>query len=63
MINGQVAAQIKAQTDQWADSDIYLAEKLPPKFDMLEYDAVVIGFPTIHSAPAKPILAFFGKTK
>lgn len=33
-------------------------EKLPMDISLMVYDAFVIGFPTIHSAPAKPILDF-----
>lgn len=37
---------------------IYSVEKLPCFFDLNNYSAVIIGFPTIHSEPAKPIMMF-----
>lgn len=39
-------------------AEIYSIEKLPTSFDINKYDAVIIGFPTIHTAPAQPIITF-----
>lgn len=36
-------------------------ESIRSDLDLTCYDAVVIGFPTIHSAPAKPIIEFVRK--
>lgn len=38
-------------------------EKLPTDIDLANYDSLVIGFPTIHAAPAKPILTFIKQIK
>lgn len=38
--------------------EIFSIEKLPCDFDINNYERVVIGFPTIHSAPVKPIMEF-----
>lgn len=38
--------------------DIYSIEKLPDNFRFEKYKSIVIGFPTIHSSPAKPIISF-----
>ena len=38
------------------DSEIYSIGKIPSGFDINQYNAVIIGFPTIHTAPAKPIV-------
>ena len=41
--------------------DIYSIENLPDDFSFENYKAIVIGFPTIHSSPAKPIIMFLDK--
>ena len=41
--------------------DIYSIENLPNTFSFDNYKAMVIGFPTIHSSPAKPINIFLDK--
>lgn len=41
--------------------DIYSIENIPYNFSFKNYKAVVIGFPTIHSSPAKPINVFLDK--
>lgn len=41
--------------------DIYSIENLPNNFSFDNYKAMVIGFPTIHSSPAKPINIFLDK--
>ena len=38
-------------------------EKLSINMDIANYDSLVIGFPTIHAAPAQPILTFIEQTK
>ena len=35
--------------------DIYSVEKLSSYFDICQYDKIIIGTPTIHSEPAKPM--------
>lgn len=40
-------------------TDIFSIEDMPLEFDISTYDALVIGFPTIHAEPAKPIVTFF----
>lgn len=40
---------------------IYSIEKLPPKFNLNNYDAIIFGFPTIHTAPAQPMLKFISE--
>lgn len=44
--------------NSYAAVETYSIEKLPINFDANSYDALIIGFPTYHSAPAKPILDF-----
>ena len=38
--------------------EIHSIEKVPLSLEIDAYDALIIGFPTIHSAPAQPILNF-----
>lgn len=38
--------------------DMVSIEKFSSDIDITNYDSLIIGFPTIHSAPAKPILEF-----
>lgn len=38
-------------------------EKLSKNIEIANYDSLIIGFPTIHAAPARPILTFIEKTK
>lgn len=38
--------------------EVYSIEKLPNNFSIEKYSSLIIGFPTIHSSPAKPILKF-----
>lgn len=40
---------------------IYSIEKLPIGFDINYYDGIILGFPTIHSEPAIPILNFINR--
>lgn len=41
--------------------DIYSIENLPSNFKFEDYQGAVIGFPTIHSSPGKPINMFLEK--
>lgn len=39
-------------------TSIYSVEKLPDDFDINNYSAIILGTPTYHSEPAKPLMAF-----
>lgn len=54
----RVAEVIKSNIAARYNVDIYSVEKLPNDFDINQYKAIIIGFPTIHSSPAKPIITF-----
>jgi ferredoxin len=43
------------------ETEIYSIEKLPNAFDINNYSSIIIGFPTIHSQPAKPIMMFLNE--
>lgn len=45
------------------DVTITSIEKLSKNIDIAIYDALVIGFPTIHASPAMPIISFIERTK
>ena len=57
----RVAKIIKEKLSIRYNVDMYSIEKLPVNFSLENYKAVVIGFPTIHSSPAKPINIFLDK--
>lgn len=57
----QVAKVIANNLSIEYDVDIYSIENLPDNFSFDNYKAMVIGFPTIHSSPAKPISIFLDK--
>lgn len=54
----RVAEIITSNISAQYNLDIYSIEKLPDNFCIKKYKAIIIGFPTIHSSPAKPILEF-----
>jgi ferredoxin len=54
----KVAERMLAYLSPFCKIEIYSIEKLPRAFDINNYSAVIIGFPTIHSEPAKPIMMF-----
>jgi len=54
----RVAEIITSNISAQYNVDIYSVEKLPDNFSINQYKAIIIGFPTIHSSPAKPILEF-----
>ena len=39
-------------------SEIYSIENLPDNFTINNYSAVILGTPTYHSEPAKPLIKF-----
>lgn len=41
-------------------TEIYSVENLPMDFSIEKYSAVIIGTPTYHSEPAKPLMDFIG---
>jgi ferredoxin/flavodoxin len=53
-----VANLIHSNLSSFCRSDLYSIEHLPIDFDIKNYDAMVIGFPTIHAEPAIPIKTF-----
>lgn len=53
-----VATKIKNNLINYSDISLISIEDIDEKFDFTKYDAAVIGFPTIHSSPAKPMLNF-----
>lgn len=54
----KVAEWMSACVTRFSEAEIYSIEKLPCSFDIDNYRAVIIGFPTIHSEPAEPIMRF-----
>lgn len=44
-------------------SEIYSIENLPENFTLSNYSAVIIGTPTYHSEPAKPLIKFLETLK
>lgn len=52
-----VAKQIKVCTKS-TPTEIYSIEKLPNNFLIENYSAIIIGTPTYHSEPAKPLINF-----
>ena len=54
----KVAEWFLSYLTPFCETMIYSVEKLPSIIDLNNYNAVVIGFPTIHSEPAKPIMMF-----
>lgn len=54
----QVAKMIFSCIRSICTVSIYSIEQLPPDFDINNYDALILGFPTIHIAPAQPMQHF-----
>lgn len=59
MVGEKIAALIRTRYEV----TINCVEQLPSSIVITDYDALVIGFPTIHATPAQPILAFLEKMK
>ncbi|MGL4874912.1 MAG: flavodoxin family protein, partial [Clostridium sp.] len=57
----RVSEIIKTNISERYSVDIYSVEELPKGFSFQNYKALAIGFPTIHSAPAKMISVFLDK--
>ena len=56
------AEQIKSCADR-IPAEIYSVEKMPCNFKFDDYSAVIIGTPTYHSEPAKPLMKFLEEVK
>lgn len=56
-----VAVKIEHNLINFSDTSLISIEDIDENFDFINYDAAVIGFPTIHSSPAKPMLDFIEK--
>lgn len=56
-----VSEYIKRCADEKYAAEIYPVEKLPDDFSFERYSAVIIGTPTYHSEPAKPLMDFVGR--
>lgn len=52
-----VAEQIKSYANK-IPTEIYSVENLPDDFSVDNYSAIIIGTPTYHSEPAKPLMEF-----
>ena len=50
-----VAEQIKSYANK-IPTEIYSVENLPDDFSVNNYSAIIIGTPTYHSEPAKPLM-------
>ncbi len=44
-------------------TEIYSVERLPDNFNIDSYSAVIMGTPTYHSEPARPLMSFLEKLK
>ena len=53
-----VSEMIKMYSEKKIQTEIYSVEKLPADFSVNNYSAIVIGTPTYHSEPAKPLINF-----
>lgn len=58
-----VATKIFEILNDFHEITVISIEKLPKDINITIYDALVIGFPTIHSSPAKPIMDFIEQIK
>lgn len=58
-----VAEYMRKNMKKHCECDIFSTEKLPDDFDINHYKAAVIGFPTYHSQPAKPVMRWLSKVK
>ncbi|MBE6844028.1 MAG: flavodoxin family protein [Ruminococcus sp.] len=53
-----VAGIIKSYAYKKIPTEIYSIENLPDNFTINNYSAVILGTPTYHSEPAKPLIKF-----
>ncbi len=53
-----VAKLVHKQAKSVGNCEIYSLDEMPDSFDINNYSAIIIGFPTYHSQPAKPMVNF-----
>lgn len=57
----QVAQKIASNIPEKYQTEIYSIEATKNKLNLEEYKAIIIGFPTFHTAPAEPMVRFIEK--
>lgn len=58
-----VATTIFTSLQKQHEATIESVERFPDTIPISQYDALVIGFPTIHASPAQPMLTFINQIK
>lgn len=53
-----VAGKICERLEKTCDITVVSIEEMTDNFEWIVYDALIIGFPTIHASPAKPIMDY-----